>query len=120
MYGYLVADIHGAKYPIIIHSSEYNDENNIDIDYDFIIPETVSQYTGLSDKYGKRIFEGDIVKFKTTLYDFKKCKVEYQDYYAGYYAVDNKGYEYSMGKFFEYEVIGNIYDNPELLRSDTK
>lgn len=85
--------------------------------FESIVPETVGQYTGLTDKNGTKIFEGDIVNFKTTPYDFTKCIVEYRDYYAEYCAVDNKGFEYSMDKFCEYEVIGNIYDNPELLRS---
>lgn len=80
-----------------------------------VIPETVGQYTGLTDKNGKKIFEGDIVDFKTSAYYFKKCRIKYQSYYGRYCAMDNEGYEYPMDKNFEYEVIGNIHDNPELL-----
>lgn len=85
-----------------------------------VIPSTVGQFTGLTDKNGKKIFEGDIVNFKTTAYYFKKCKIKYQNHYTRYCAIDNKGYEYPVDKSFEYEVIGNIFDNPELLRSDTE
>ena len=80
-----------------------------------VIPETVGQFTGLTDKNGKKIFEGDIVDFKTSAYYFKNCRIKYQSYYGRYCAMDNEGYEYPMDKNFEYEVIGNIHDNPELL-----
>ena len=83
-----------------------------------VIPETVGQYTGLTDKNGKKIFEGDIVNFKTINYHFKNCRIKYQSCYARYCAIDNKGYEYPMDKTFEYEILGNIHDNPELLESE--
>lgn len=85
-----------------------------------VIPETVGQYTGLTDKNGKKIFEGDVVNFKTTAYFFKNCRINYESQFARFCAIDNKGYEYPMDKTFNYEIIGNVFDNPELLRSDTK
>lgn len=85
-----------------------------------VIPETVGQYTGLTDKNGKKIFEGDVVNFKTTAYFFKNCRINYESQFARFCAIDNKGYEYPMDKTFNYEIIGNVFDNPELLRSDTE
>ena len=81
-----------------------------------VYTDTIGQYTGLTDKNGTKIFEGDIVNFKTINYHFKNCRIKYQSCYARYCAIDNKGYEYPMDKTFEYEVIGNIHDNPELLK----
>lgn len=85
-----------------------------------VIPETVGQYTGLTDKNGKKIFEGDVVNFKTTAYFFKNCRINYESQFARFCAIDNKGYEYPMDKTFNNEIIGNVFDNPELLRSDTE
>lgn len=85
-----------------------------------VIPETVGQYIGLTDKNGKKIFEGDVVNFKTTAYFFKNCRINYESQFARFCAIDNKGYEYPMDKTFNYEIVGNVFDNPELLRSDTE
>lgn len=103
-----------------------------------VLPETVGQYTGLTDKNGKKIFEGDIVrtqpysdrpyskkqKFKSHIgivrYEvrhFKNSLYE-QDYEAKWnvYIKDYDGYFcYDWSPFFKCEVIGNIHDNPELL-----
>ncbi len=83
-----------------------------------VIPETVGQYTGLKDKNGKEIYEGDIVEWA----GYKMEVFWGEDIGIGYGSCwrpcgDNKGYHESMTGFIdEYEVIGNIYDNPELLK----
>lgn len=121
-------------------------ENNPTYNWVFVkeevVTETVGQYTGLTDKNGTKIFEGDIIS-KDFYTNHKQTKskrfngvVEYkvrcgkgfgadgEDFksWAAEWSVkfDFGNYEqkyrsYSWGLFFDCEVIGNIYDNPELI-----
>lgn len=86
-----------------------------------VLPETVGQFTGLCDKNGKKIFEGDIVKGDLGLgYGDNEnhiAYIEYQEDGMSFCLVEIL--EEDFGKCAEIsddlEVIGNIYDNPELL-----
>lgn len=99
-----------------------------------VIPETVGQYTGLDDKNGKGIFEGDIVKISFGK-GFLKAVVKFGYYnqtdkilksHLGFYFdfVDSESYRKDVGfwtgkTFSKIEIIGNIHDNPELMGGNT-
>lgn len=86
--------------------------SEVNFEYEFIDvdPATVGQYTGLKDRYGDRIWEGDLVKHgdevsevffdtENSCFDFKTSN----DPFAAQFSCD-------------YEILGNIHDNPDLLK----
>ena len=98
---------------------------------DEVLPETVGQYAGFKDKNGKEVYRGDVVDFK---YGERFCE---NDENQGYLKVklyrsivmfkngeffphpqmvyiEHCWYSY---KYFDFEVVGNIYDDPELKES---
>lgn len=82
-------------------------------------PETVGQYTGVTDKNGKKIFEGDIVDGLFLYGDTVKGIVTFQE---GSFGVEWKRGDVAEFSPFtsccnvEWSVVGNIHDNPELLK----
>ena len=79
-----------------------------------VIPETVGQYTGLTDKNGVKIFEGDIVKHYNAVYE-----ISYITKYTRF-AGRNSDCIFAGIPLGNTEVIGNIHDNPELLKRGEK
>jgi uncharacterized phage protein (TIGR01671 family) len=90
-----------------------------------IIPETVGQYTGLTDKNGKKIFEGDIVVCSQEIngnFIDRHIEIGYVEMKHGAFGLHRKRGYYRPFKDwledYEYEVIGNIHDYPDFLKGE--
>ena len=111
-------DLLGNEEHLIFHADSYNVWEYAEID-----PETVCQFTGLCDKNGKKIWENDICDRKEKYPEVVKMTdgdwtLDYsyaigRDYGNGYC---NLGFYVNERKCVE--VIGNIFDNPELLQEE--
>lgn len=81
-----------------------------------IDPETIGQYTGLTDKYYKKIFEGDIVIFDYIDYEDERGVVQWDSDIAKFiitFSTFTIDFDNVYGR--ELEIVGNVYDNPEVM-----
>lgn len=128
LFGDLIHDNIGGSYIFPIEAENLYKENAV-------IPETIGQYTGLKDKNGVEIYEGDIVKAEEIGgYCLKDVGVVRYFEDGCYFGIETPNYStklrftneeikindgYCTIRFtMEYEVIGNIHDNPELLKGE--
>ncbi len=125
VYGYLCDE----SYINTVDEDEYGGKFTSEM---LIDPETVCQYTGLTDKNGRKIFEGDIITYQ---HDNDDCpfsnkdtkrrigRVYFQEFRSCFAVAEGKnGSDMINQDLFKYvqngnrvEVIGNIFDNPELM-----
>lgn len=135
VYGYVTRfrNVRNQVYTAII---QICDDETKECDIQDLVPvldETICEFTGLTDKNGNKIFEGDILSF--TVFDYNNNDIQYKgvvkwsdteklatrfmiwhdnenEYYGNDGAFDFDWVHYQDS---EIEIIGNIYDNPELL-----
>ena len=85
------------------------------LDHYHILPESLGQYTELKDKNGTKIFEGDIVKLSYKD-GFEIGPIGWSTIDVRYKFASPDGTAYGIDVTNTFEVIGNIHDNPELMK----
>ena len=78
-------------------------------------PFNIMQYTGMEDKNGREIYEGDIIKYDDVNGEAHTQVIRYDDE-NGAFCCDRRALVDHFDCMWEAEVIGNIYENPELLK----
>lgn len=121
VYG-LVTRIYDERFELPVEMTDINGVSGIEVDY-----KTVGEYTGLKDKNGQRIFEGDIVTYEDAVADiegyhddvFFNCGEVGISAWDGIYFTNRQTVDmsdlYESETMVDCEIIGNIHDNPELL-----
>lgn len=119
IYGNLVIDMRGRAHIVPFkyfdedgHHLSYEDDTDMSV---FIDQETVTQFTGLHDKNGKEIYEGDVCKIWYHDNTSEIMKVDFDSEKAQFRFLDivNDGWIITQTPV---EVVGNIHENPELLK----
>lgn len=118
LYGDLVSSVDKKRFAILVNDKENYDECEV-------APKTIGQFTGLYDYNGNKIYEGDILKWEK---DGLMYVVKFWD--GMFYASVKECNDGIFGGFplhaltkhddRKCEIVGNIYDNPELMKGGEK
>jgi uncharacterized phage protein (TIGR01671 family) len=114
VYGSLTVSKLGVLKTVVFEEAGYDESYGLRVN-----PDTVGQYTGLKDKDGVKIFEGDIVKSTSCMDEtgFGDVYFDHGEWLIGFYG-DEPGPLYRMQDYENgptLEIISNIHDNPELV-----
>lgn len=93
-------------------------EYDLALEYAKVDPDTVGQYIGVKDRDGMRIFEGDILRGAMGDMVVFYGEIIGEGYGFQWKSASGGGTESMTGFIDEYEIIGNIHDNPELLEKE--
>lgn len=110
-----------GSWPLRPAIAPFDEARNGHLHYEEIIPDTVGQYTGLTDKNGKKIFEGDIVLGR---FEFGMKVPSLVVFRYGAFGLEWVHAGKTVFTAFtgfcnvDFEVIGNVFDNPELLNKE--
>ena len=139
--GFYISHLNACHYIIPFRTGGYEAMDNSFYVHKWfeVDPSTIGQYTGLKDKNGKMIFEGDIIKSDNGRHSAISV-VKFGEYYpkmfyamldmfclgtphlnaTGFYAETTKHEDIILFKSRNIEIIGNVHDNPELLKDEAQ
>jgi len=106
----------------LIFSSIQDYFNPPELEHNYINPSTIGQCTGLKDKNGKLIFEGDIVEYWCPIPCGESQKViltiKWEDDLGGFFGCLDDGRGWSIKNHNDFKIIGKIHDNSEFVVKD--
>ena len=110
IYGYYAKTVLGNEVPLCVADCRIHDIIIKDGSMYYVKSETVGQYIGTNDMYNKEVYEGDVIRsYNYSGQAFEKLSVvEYDESYLIYRGIDIEMIDCE-------EIIGNIYENPELM-----
>ena len=100
--------------PCITLNGVCQGENHTNVSFDYVL----MQYTGLKDKNGKEIYEGDRLNHSIDRYQ-QECPYVVEDM-SEFYKELNRSDTYYRIDEYSLEIIGNIHENPELLEKENE
>lgn len=104
-----------------ISVATYDEENECGSELIYKVdPETVCQYTGMTDKNGSKVWENDIIQMFYRDGETNVGTIRYTDECVRFQYYEGNIIGYGIDMTCDMEVIGNVFDNPELLKGGAK